>query len=123
MLHRGERVGNIYLGEKEHGEEFTQEDEETLVMFASQATMFVSYARRYRDERQSRTDLETLIDTSPVGVAVFDARTGVLVSFNREVRRIVEYLWEVDGPPEELMRVLTIRRGERTGGFPPGVSL
>ncbi|MXY22035.1 MAG: response regulator [Dehalococcoidia bacterium] len=112
MLHRGERVGNIYLAEKEHGEEFTQEDEETLVMFASQATMVVSYARRYRDERQSRTDLETLIDTSPVGVVVFDARTGALMSFNREVRRIFEYLWEADQPLGELMKVLTIRRGD-----------
>ena len=112
MLHRGERVGNIYLAEKEHDEEFTQEDEETLVMFASQATMVVSYARRYRDERQSRTDLETLIDTSPVGVAVFDARTGALVSFNREVRRIFEYLWEADQPPGELLKVLTIQRGD-----------
>ena len=112
MLHRGERVGNIYLAEKEYGEEFTQEDEETLVMFASQATIVVSYARRYRDERQSRTDLETLIDTSPVGVVVFDARTGALMSFNREVRRIFEYLWEADQPPGELMKVLTIRRGD-----------
>lgn len=112
MLHQGERVGNIYLADKEHGEGFTQEDEGTLVMFASQATMVVSYARRYRDERQSRTDLETLIDTSPVGVAVFDARTGALMSFNREVKRIFEYLWETDQPPVELMKDLTIRRGD-----------
>ena len=43
----------------------------------------ISNARRYRDGLRARTDLETLIDTSPVGVVVFDAGTGTPVSFNR----------------------------------------
>ncbi len=34
VTHRGERVGNILLGGKEGEQEFTQEDEETLVLFA-----------------------------------------------------------------------------------------
>ena len=71
-------VGTIYLARETGGGEFTQEDEETLVMFASQAAMVVSNARRYREERRARTDLETLIDTSPVGVVVFDALTGTI---------------------------------------------
>ena len=54
------------------GGEFSQEDEETLVMFASQAALVIANARRYRDELRARADLETLVDTSPVGVAVFD---------------------------------------------------
>ncbi len=112
VFHRGERVGNIYVAGKEHGEEFTQEDEETLVMFASQAAMVVSNARRYRDERRARTDLETLIDTSPVGVVVFDARTGTPVSFNREARRIVDGLREPDQPPEQLLEVLIFKRAD-----------
>ena len=37
LRHRGEGVGGIYVGEKEI--EFTAEDEETLVMFASQAAL------------------------------------------------------------------------------------
>ena len=60
VLHLGERVGNIYLAEKEAGEEFTGEDEETLVMFASQAAMVIANARRHRDEKRARADLETL---------------------------------------------------------------
>ena len=36
MRHRGEHVGNLYVAEKDGGREFTREDEETLVMFASQ---------------------------------------------------------------------------------------
>ena len=36
VIHSGERLGNIYLTEKEGEREFTPEDEETLVMFAYQ---------------------------------------------------------------------------------------
>ena len=42
VLHLGQRVGNVYLAEQEAGEEFTGEDEETLVMFASQAAMVIA---------------------------------------------------------------------------------
>ena len=88
----GERLGNIYLTEKEGGQEFTPEDEETLVMFASQAALTVSNARRFRDEQQVRADLEALVNTSPVGILIFDAKTGDLVSLNQETRRIVRGL-------------------------------
>ena len=42
IRHRGEDVGAIYVGEKE--QEFTLEDEETLVMFASQAALVIANA-------------------------------------------------------------------------------
>ena len=112
VFHRGERFGNIFLAERERGDEFTQEDEETLLMFASQAAMVIANARRYRDEQRARNDLETLIDTSPVGVAVFDGKTGVPLSFNREARRIVDDLNEPGQPPEQLLRLLTVRRAD-----------
>ena len=112
VLHRGERVGNIYVAEKEAEREFTSEDEETLVLFASQAALVIANARRYRDERRARTDLETLVNTSPVGVAVFDARTGAPVSFNREARRIVYGLRDPDQSPEQLLEVLTCVRAD-----------
>ena len=110
VLHRGERVGNFYLGEKEAGPAFTAEDEETLVLFAAQAALVIANARRFREERQARADLETLIDTSPVGVVVFDAVTGRPKSLNREARRIVDSLQEPDQSPEQLLAVLTVRR-------------
>ena len=66
IRHLGECVGAFYVGEKDV--EFTPEDEETLVMFASQAALVIANARRHRDEQRARADLETLIDTSPVGV-------------------------------------------------------
>ena len=112
VLHRGERVGNIFLAEEERGQEFTKEDEETLLMFASQAAMVIANARRYRDEQRAKNDLETLINTSPVGVAVFDARTGAPVSFNREAARIMDSLRTSDQIPEHLLEILTIRRAD-----------
>ena len=114
VLHRGERVGHIFVADKEEGDEFLPEDEETLVMFASQAALVIANARRYRDELRARNDLETLINTSPVGVVVFDARTGSPVSFNRESRRLVDVLRDPDQTPEQLLDVITVRRADGT---------
>ena len=110
IRHHRESVGRIYLTREPGEPEFTAEDEETLLMFASQAALVIANARRFREEQRARADLETLINTSPVGVAVFDARTGAPVSFNREAVRILGVLRTPDDPPEQLLEVLTVRR-------------
>ena len=112
LLHLGQRVGSVFLAEKEGGEEFSQEDEETLALFATHAAMAIANARRYREERLAKADLETLIDTSPVGVVVFDALTGVPKSFNPEARRIADSLRSPDQTPEDLLDVVTFRRAD-----------
>ncbi len=112
IRHRGVSVGNIHVAKDLPGLAFTREDEETLVMFASQVALVVANARRHRDERRARADLETLIDTSPVGVAVFAMGTGAPVSFNREARRIVDGLRNPDQTTEQLLQVLTVRRAD-----------
>ena len=112
LLYQGNFVGVIFLARDKGMEEFGQEDEETLVMFASQAAMVIANARRYREEQRARNDLETLINISPVGVAVFDAKTGAPVSFNREAVRIVDSLRDPDQPPEQLLEVLSYRRAD-----------
>ena len=76
MRHRGVHVGNFFLADKAGGQEFTDEDEEVLVLLASQAATAIANARTYRREQRARADLEALVETSPVGVVVFDARTG-----------------------------------------------
>ena len=95
IRHLGEPVGNIYLTEKEGGE-FSEEDEETLVMFASQAAIAISNALRYEEERRARNALETerrrlvaLVESSPVGVMVVDAATRTFASVNQEAERIL----------------------------------
>ena len=112
MRHRGETVGHFFLAEKEGAPEFTDEDEEVLVLFASQAATAIANARSHRDEQRARADLEALVETSPVGVVVFDARTGSPMSFNREARRIVESLRSAGRPVEELLQVVTMRRAD-----------
>ena len=112
IRHQGVGVGTIYLGHDRDDREFTQEDEETLVMFASQAAMAIANASRHREERRARADLETLINTSPVGVVVFNAATGVPESFNLEALRIVDDLRDPDQTVEDLLDLLTIRRAD-----------
>ena len=82
------------------------------MLFASQAALAIANARRHREERRARADLETLIDTSPVGVVVFDGRTGLPVSINREMLRIVDGLRDPGQPPEHLLEVLTVTRAD-----------
>ena len=112
IRHHGVGVGTIYLTHGEDGGEFTREDEDTLVLFASQAAMAIANARRHREEQRARADLETLIDISPVGVVVFDAATGVPKSFNREAGRIVDSLRDPNQSPEDLLTLVTFRRAD-----------
>ena len=107
--HRAVQVGNFFLGNKKGDQEFTDEDEETLVLFGSQAATAIANARAYHDEHRARTSLEALADTSPVGVVVFDAATGQPASFNREAQRIVDDLRVPGQRPEDLLDVLTCR--------------
>ena len=112
MRHRGEQVGNFFLSGKADGAAFTDDDEDVLALFAAQAAAAIVNARTLRDEIRARADLEALIETSPVGVAILDARTG-RPSFNREAWRLVEHLFgpEVDPErvPEHAIEALTCR--------------
>ena len=112
IRHRGMQMGNFYLGNKEGSQKFTDEDEEILVMFANQAAVAIANARRHQDEQRARSDLEALVDTSPVAVVVFDAKAGWPVSFNREARRIAALLMSPDQSPEDLLTAITVRRGD-----------
>ena len=109
LKHRGEHVGNFFLGDKQPGEEFTSEDEEVLVLFASQAATAIANARTHRNEQRARAGLETLIETSPVGVVVHDARTTKPVLFNQEARRIINTMRSPGQSREDLLHSLTCR--------------
>ena len=112
MHHRGVLVGSFFLGEKDNHSEFTVADEEILVLFAAQAAAAIANARTYRDEQRARADLQALIDTSPVGVVVFNARTGAPVSLNQEAKRIIRGLQMPGHSPEELLATMTYRRAD-----------
>ena len=112
MRHRSADVGHFFLADKADGEAFTDEDEEALTLFASQAASAIANARAHRDERRARADLEALVETCPVGVLVLDAKSARPVSFNREARRIAERLRLPDEPPEQLLEAMTVRRAD-----------
>ncbi|MDE0452932.1 MAG: response regulator [Gammaproteobacteria bacterium] len=111
MHYRGVNVGNFFLAEKVAGAEFTDGDEAVLMLFASQAAAAIANARTHRDERHARADLEALVETSPVGVVVFEG-SGRPLSLNREARRIVENLRMPGHPTEQLLEVIACRRAD-----------
>ncbi len=112
MRYRAQHVGSFFLTDKEGGEHFTDEDEELLVLFASQAATAIINARAYRAEQRARADLEALVETSPVGVVVFDAETGRPNWLNREARRIVEVLLTPGISPDALLKKVTLKRAD-----------
>ena len=57
-------------------------------------------------------NIETLISASPVGVAVFDSRTGAPLYLNRETWRIMGHLSIPDGDAERVRQALTFRRAD-----------
>ena len=89
ILDLREALGNIVLTKRTDGGEFTPEDEEILVLFASQAATAIVNARRYGDERRAKVELEDLVRTSPAGILVVDAKTGDILLHNEEAKRIV----------------------------------
>ena len=112
MRHRDVHVGNFFLGSKAGGQEFTDDDEEVLALFASQAAAAVANARTHRSERQARARLEALVETSPVGVVVFDAGSARPLMVNRAARRIAEGLRVPGRSPEQLLEVISCRRAD-----------
>ena len=94
--YQGERVGNIYLAGKGNDREFTEDDQECLVAFASQAAVAIGNAIRYQREQRAKEEMEkemgrlaALVESSPVGVLVVDAHTGTFESVNLEAKRIL----------------------------------
>lgn len=112
IRHGGVGVGTIYLAHSEQGREFTDDDENVLTMFASQAALVIANARRHRDEQRARNNLAALVDISPVGIVTFDTTTAAPVSFNREATRIVDSLRDPDQTPEQFLDVLICRRAD-----------
>ncbi|MCY3623224.1 MAG: response regulator [Gammaproteobacteria bacterium] len=109
-MRRGDRYeGHFFVAGKRGAPAFTAEDEELLTLFASQAAVAIANARAHRAERRASARLEALVETSPVGVVVFDARNLRPVLVNRASRRIVESLRMPGRPLEELLGVVGCR--------------
>ena len=113
MYNREEFIGYFYLANKWGKPEFSDEDEEILLLFTAQAANAIANACTYWEERRVRADLEALIDTTPVGVIVLNAETGKISSVNREGQRIANKV--VPGKDlDEALQILKFRRGDGT---------
>ena len=54
IRHQGVNVGALQVGKSESGEEFSQEDEDVLLMFAAQASLVITNIRTYREEKRAQ---------------------------------------------------------------------
>ena len=112
IWHHEQLFGSIYLTEKETVQEFTVDDEDTIVRFASQAAMAISNALKYRAEQRAKSDLEALLNASPLAVLAFDANTGNVLSINEETKRFIRSIAGKGGSVEHLLGGLTFRRAD-----------
>ncbi len=62
ILLRGVAYGNLYLSEKQSGEDFTSEDEELVTLLAAQAAVAIENARLYESATRWLTQLESLTE-------------------------------------------------------------
>ena len=108
----GVHIGNIYLSETENGEEFTPEDEDIIARFAAHAANAISNAREFEAVKRRKTDLQALVNIAPIGVIVFDAKTGRLLVANRECQRMVDDLQLPGGSFERLPEVASFQRAD-----------
>jgi signal transduction histidine kinase len=84
---RGEVFGNLYLTEKEGGQEFDEADEEAVLTLADWAATAVENARLYRAERGQRAELERAVRTLETTTEIARA-----VSGETRLERLLELL-------------------------------
>jgi len=69
---RGVAYGNLYLTEKENGEDFTEDDQETALVLASQAAVAIENARLYEAATRWSSQLESLNEVADALITEFD---------------------------------------------------
>ncbi len=84
-----EPLGNLYLTEKLGDVEFTAEDEDILVLFASHAALAIHNAQQYEALENERRRLESLVRLSPVAVLMIEAGSERILVANREAERVL----------------------------------
>ncbi|HEY7561789.1 MAG TPA: GAF domain-containing protein, partial [Gaiellaceae bacterium] len=122
VLLRGTAYGNLYLTEKDGGADFSDEDEELVVLLASQAAVAIENARLYESATHWSNQLQSLIHVgNALALEIEPSRLLQLVA--RQLRELVSarmtVVWlpegqelvvrAVDGGPGE--DVLGIRAG------------
>ena len=76
ILVRGKPYGNLYLTEKEEGDEFDEHDEEAVVVLADWAAIAIENARGYSTLDARREELERLVSTFDASSEIAQALAG-----------------------------------------------
>jgi signal transduction histidine kinase len=76
VLVAGEPFGNLYLTEKSHGQEFTEEDEQALVRLAEFTGVAIDHARRYSGVEKQRSQLQRTVQALDATVQIARAIGG-----------------------------------------------
>ena len=84
---RGEAYGNLYLTDKAGGEEFTDSDEQLVVVLSEWAAVAIDNARLYESVARRRAELERVVRGLEATSAISRA-----VGFETELQRVLELI-------------------------------
>jgi signal transduction histidine kinase len=84
---RGEAYGNLYLTDKADGEEFTESDEQLVVVLSEWAAVAIDNARLYENVERRRAELERAVRGLEATSAISRA-----VGFETELDRVLELI-------------------------------
>jgi GAF domain-containing protein len=76
VLVGGVPFGNLYLTDKIRGKEFTEEDEQTIMLLAEFAGVAIDHARRYSRLDTQHTDLKRTVDALDATMQIVRALGG-----------------------------------------------
>jgi signal transduction histidine kinase len=123
ILLRGVAYGNLYLTEKEGGEDFTEEDEELTSLLAAQAAVAIENARLYESSTRWLRQFDTLNEIGDALASQIELEP-LLVLVARRLRELIDarmVLIALPEPGQETLRVAAAD-GEGTYGL-PGMTL
>src|SRR5215218_8848094 len=128
VLIRGEAWGNLYLTEKEDGPEFTEADEEAVVILADWAGIAIENARLFQAPESRRDELDRVLELIVKrGRALIDARGLVILLREDPVLNVAATAGEVSpsvrgeqldvppGAPDAALRVALDALGLEAG--------
>lgn len=72
----GEPFGNLYLTDKRDGAQFTQEDQEAIVLLAEFAGVAIDHARRFSGSERQRTELQRTVSALDATIQIARALGG-----------------------------------------------
>ncbi|MDQ6908458.1 MAG: GAF domain-containing protein, partial [Chloroflexota bacterium] len=88
---RDDTIVNLYLTDKEGGNDFTAEDQRIVERLARHAAIAVANARRFTESEAQRRQLQTILDHMPDAVMIREAPGGRVLMANQLARDLLGY--------------------------------